>query len=247
MDTTIFDGETELRTLMTRVMDAPLMPLQKKVDSLETRLVKLEAATSKNESATNNLNEALGKINKDLKNGLGDLLDEIPVVLTNKFEPMAESLSEITLNQIGILSVANESKTELKQVNESAKKTENHALRTLLAVQKNQQSVDPALAALQVTSQEAAVAMQAQQVSVDALKHSLPDLLQGANQKLALSLTTEFDATRSSIQAAVERYMSEQQKGLFSRLNLLKTLTIINLVALVSVIGFVITLVGIRS
>lgn len=259
MNKPILDEENELRELMTRVMAAPLTPLQAKMDNIAAQIKKLEETTTKNGNATRNLDDAIGKVNKDLKNGFAELKDEAIVELKDELiadmktqvAPLTHGLAEVCQQQALILQTGNDglhhsialaatmhdSMIQLQQLNTNVQRTTKHVLDMFVALKANQTAVGPILTSLQAKAVETSDALQEQHLLIEAFKHALPTLLQDMRQELQLSLFTGLEARQTAILATVERKMAEQQQSLFSRLTLLKTLAVTGLVALACVVG----------
>jgi hypothetical protein len=131
---------------------------------------------------------------------------------------------------------------QLQQLNINAQTSEKHAFDTFVAIKTNQTTIEPVLVTLQEKSNETVNALQAQQLLIEAFEHSFPELLQGMRQELDSSLSNGLESTQTSILAAVERHITEQQQGVFNHLKLLRILTFVNLFALICVIGLVASL-----
>jgi RNase H-fold protein (predicted Holliday junction resolvase) len=109
------DNETELRSLMTRVMSAPLRPLHEQIESMEARIGKLEGMTTDNRVATFQISEAVGAIHKDLGKRLDGLLEDLQEGLAERVEPLAGELGELGQQQKNVLAGLDAARNEASE------------------------------------------------------------------------------------------------------------------------------------
>ena len=115
MNTKATDNETELRSLMTRVMSGPLHPLQDKMDSIEARIAKLEGATGENRVATRQVTEAVSASHIDLRNRLGALLEDMQDGLTERVDPLIVNVAELGRQQQSVIFTLDEARGEASE------------------------------------------------------------------------------------------------------------------------------------
>jgi len=115
MKTKSTDNETELRSLMTRVMSAPLHPLKEKMESMEARIIKLESTTGESRVATRQVNEAVKVNHTELRNQLDGLLEELQEGLADRVEPLVRQLATLDYQQQSLLATLTTAQVKASQ------------------------------------------------------------------------------------------------------------------------------------
>lgn len=315
MSTKATETETELRSLMTRVMSAPLHPLQEKMDTMEARITKLEGATSENRVATRQVNESVNVVHLDMRKRLGALLEGLQDGLAEQAErvdPLAGQLAGLDKQQQSMITTldatrgeasergnllgaavaacddgihmsltrldhlhattatadANQAETlgvsiqrlrELQATADAATAHDTDALsaaqaqlrellaatnaattrhtEVLAALQAGQAFANAALAQQHDQSKEIVTAQHVQQTALQDATLALPALLTGLRADLDTVMSSRVDAARASILSGIDSQGAERQQGVLVHLKLIKTLTVINLIALAGIAG----------
>lgn len=290
MSTQTSDNETELRSLMTSVMSAPLEPLLAKMNSTDERIAKLEGTTAENRIAISQVNEAVHATLADLRKRLGTLLEDLNEGLDERVNLLTGQLDKLNQQQDFVLVTLDAAGSEaskrsdalraamaacddgvhvsltrlddlhstmattdaqhvatldasldhLRELRAAAEAATTHHGAALSALQTGQARATAAQVRQDVHSKEIALTQLVQQAAQEDAALALPALLAGLRADLDATHSNQVDAARASILSGTDTQGAERQQGVLAQLKLLKTLTLVNLLALAGIAGLTI-------